>query len=479
MTWFVIIAAVMTAMALAWVVPPLLRRRGHGGMVSRQGSNLAVLRDQLAELDADLRNGTIAPEQHARARGELERRTLEDATVDPQAGGGEKAGGRAAAVLVGILIPSLALLLYLLTGNPDGLEPAGIHGDAAATPAQVEQMVSRLAARLEASPDDPNGWSLLGRSYYAMGRYAEAVKAYARAVQLNSEDAGLYADYADALAMSLGRRVDDQVLLLVNQALKIDPDHLKALVMGASAAFDRQDYKTALTYLERLQRQVPPDTQLGRMVAERAEEVRARAGGKTEAPVAGKTEGTCPGQDWSACRRSGVRTDDQGARRSEPCAGGESRCHGHCVHSGPRAPGPAHAARGDAAPGKGSSLRIHAGGRTGDVAGNEALEVQRGGHRRARIEERQCDPPKRRSAGRHRQRQAWGEQRQRCNRYGRSLMPASVTSEPENGNSATEDTENTERFKDLNRHAARTRLVRHSKHLATLIFLCELCDLCG
>jgi cytochrome c-type biogenesis protein CcmH len=295
-TWFVIIAAVMTAVALAWVVPPLLRRRGHGGMVSRQGSNLAVLRDQLAELDADLRNGTIAPEQHARARGELERRTLEDATVDPQAGGGEKAGGRAAAVLVGILIPSLALLLYLLTGNPDGLEPAGIHGDAAATPAQVEQMVSRLAARLEASPEDPNGWSLLGRSYYAMGRYAEAVKAYARAVQLNSEDAGLYADYADALAMSLGRRVDDQVLLLVNQALKIDPDHLKALVMGASAAFDRQDYKTALTYLERLQRHVPPDTQLGRMVTERAEEVRARAGGKTEAPAGGKTETSATGK---------------------------------------------------------------------------------------------------------------------------------------------------------------------------------------
>lgn len=292
MTWFVIIAAVMTVVALAWVVPPLLRRREHGSGVSRQVSNLAVLRDQLAELDADRRNGTITPEQHARARVELERRTLEDATGDPQEGGGEKAGGRAAAVLVGILIPSLALLLYLLTGNPDALAPRGIHGDAAVTPAQVEQMVSRLAARLDANPDDPNGWSLLGRSYYAMGRYAEAVKAYARAVQLNSEDAGLYADYADALAMSHGRRMDDQVLVLVNQALKINPDHLKALVMAGSAAFDRQDYKGALAYLERLQRQVPPDTQLARMVAERVEEARARVAGKTEAPAAAPAGGT-------------------------------------------------------------------------------------------------------------------------------------------------------------------------------------------
>ena len=158
------------------------------------------------------RNGTITPEQHARARVELERRTLEDATGDPQEGGGEKAGGRAAAVLVGILIPSLALLLYLLTGNPDALAPRDIHGDAAVTPAQVEQMVSRLAARLDANPDDPNGWALLGRSYYAMGRYAEALRP-TRGRSSSLRMPGCNADVRHALAMSHGRRMDDQVLV--------------------------------------------------------------------------------------------------------------------------------------------------------------------------------------------------------------------------------------------------------------------------
>jgi cytochrome c-type biogenesis protein CcmH len=282
--WFAIIAVVMTAAALAWVLPPLLRRRGRGE-VSRQVSNLAILRDQLAELDADLRNGTLSPEQHARARVEIERRTLEEVAGEAPATG-RKAGGHAAAIVVGILMPLLAFFLYLATGAPDALSPQGLHGNGAISPAEVEQMVSRLAARLEANPDDPKGWSLLGRSYYAMGRYPEAVKAYARAVKLTSDDAGLYADYADALAMSQERRTDDQVLKLVNQALKIDPDHIKALVMAASIAFDRQDYQAALGYLERLQRHVPPDTQLGRMVAERADEVRARVSGKTAAPAA-------------------------------------------------------------------------------------------------------------------------------------------------------------------------------------------------
>jgi cytochrome c-type biogenesis protein CcmH len=285
-TWFVIISAAMTVGALAWLLPPLLRRRRQDAGVARASSNLAVLRDQLAELDADLANGTLALDQHARARAELERRVLEEATGDPQVGAGFTPGRRWSALVVGVLVPLFALLLYLQTGNPDALAPGDTHGDASVTPEQIEQMVTRLAARLEANPDDANGWKMLGRSSYALGRFGESVKAYARAAQLSSDDAGLYADYADALAMSQGRRIDDQVLVLINQALKINPDHLKALALAGSAAYDRQDYPAAVTYLERMQRQIPPDTPVGRLIAERAEDARERAGGKIAAQPA-------------------------------------------------------------------------------------------------------------------------------------------------------------------------------------------------
>ena len=112
------------------------------------------------------------------------------------------------------------------------------------------------------------------------------MKAFDRAVKLQVEDAGLYADYADALAMSQDRRLDDKVLALVERALKLDPEHPKALIMAATAALQRKDYRAAVGYLERLQRVAPPDSELARFVGERLQEARAEAGSKGDEKVA-------------------------------------------------------------------------------------------------------------------------------------------------------------------------------------------------
>ena len=67
MTAFVVLGALLVAVALLFVVPPLLRR-GSGPGTTRDAVNVAVYRDQLRELDADLRAGTLARDQHERAR---------------------------------------------------------------------------------------------------------------------------------------------------------------------------------------------------------------------------------------------------------------------------------------------------------------------------------------------------------------------------------------------------------------------------
>jgi tetratricopeptide (TPR) repeat protein len=76
-----------------------------------------------------------------------------------------------------------------------------------------------------------------------MGRFSDSAAAFEKAVNLQVEDATLYADYADALAMSQDRRVDDKVLALVGRALKLDPDHPKALIIAGTAALQRKDYR--------------------------------------------------------------------------------------------------------------------------------------------------------------------------------------------------------------------------------------------
>ena len=280
----------MIAGALAWVLPPLLRRRPQEEGIPRRQSNLAVLRDQQAELEAELERGAITREHYERAKGELERRVLEE-VEEPSARNRGAPDGRWVAGIVGAVIPLAAAVLYFQIGSPEAMSPGAAsagaeHGGPAATPQQVEQMVGRLAAKLQAQPDDPEGWYLLGRSYYVMGRFSESVAAYERAVKLQVEEPGLFADYADALAMSQDRRLDDKVLALVDRALKLDADHPKALIMAATAAFQRKDYRAAVGYLERLERVAPPGSDLARMVAERLQEARAEAGLKGDVKVA-------------------------------------------------------------------------------------------------------------------------------------------------------------------------------------------------
>ena len=293
MSWFIAIAAVMIAGALAWVLPPLVRRRAQDQGIPRQQTNLAVLRDQQAELDAELARGALTPEHYERARAELERRVLEEVEAAP-ASASTPPDGRWVAGIVGAVIPLAAAVLYFQIGSPEAMRPGGFdresHGAPGATPQQVEQMVGRLAARLEANPDDPEGWYMLGRSYYVMGRFAESVKAFDRAVKLQVDDPNLYADYADALAMSQDRRLDEKVLALVDRALKADPEHPKALIMASTAALQRKDYRAAVGYLERLERVAPAGSELSRMVGERLQEARGEAGIKGDVKLAAQAD---------------------------------------------------------------------------------------------------------------------------------------------------------------------------------------------
>jgi cytochrome c-type biogenesis protein CcmH len=295
-TWFIAIAGCMTLAALAWILRPLLRRRPATQGVARDQANLALLRDQLAESEAELARGAIAPEQHLRTRADIERRVLEEAMVGSSASD-ERPAKRGIAVAIAIVIPLAAWLAYLQLGNPGALregrqELAG-HGENAVTP-EVEQMVGRLAARLETTPDDADGWALLARSYSTLERFPQAVAAYARAIKLRTDDAALYADYADALAMTREPRFDKDVLALIGRALKIDPDHPKALLLAATAAADRRDFGGAANHLEHLQKQLPPDSDFARMVGQRLAEARAQGAPAKSAPAAQPTAKSAP-----------------------------------------------------------------------------------------------------------------------------------------------------------------------------------------
>src|SRR4051812_21549246 len=294
MMQFIVIAILMALTALAWVLPALLRRRTGAATVQQRASNLAILQDQLAELEQDLKAGTLPQQQYQQARQDLERRALEETRDSAPLAAAAPAPAQWTAVALTLLLPLCAAGLYWQFGTPEGLTQAAANhsGTGKVTQQDVEAMVSKLAARLEQNQDDAKGWAMLGRSYLYMRRPADAVAAYERAVSLQKNDADLLADYADALALAQDKRIEGKPLQLIERALKIDPTQWKALAMAGSEAFNRKDYKTAVAYWERLEQRAEPGSDFAREVASNIQQARELGGLKvsTKAIPAPKVE---------------------------------------------------------------------------------------------------------------------------------------------------------------------------------------------
>jgi cytochrome c-type biogenesis protein CcmH len=282
MTLFWAIFAALATLALALVLRPLLARGAVPG-VSRREANITVYRDQRRELDADLAAGKLAPAEHEKARAELEARLLEDVDAAAEATPRPR-GGRRTAVLVGIGLPVAALAVYLAVGSPGALSPQADPG--AVTAEQVDDMVGRLAARLRESPDDVDGWKMLGRSYAVLGRFGEAVDAYAKAAAREPRDAALLADFADALAMTRGQSLQGEPEQLVLRALEIDPQNLKALALAGTAAFERKAFAAAADFWQRMLPLVPPGSEDAQAIRDNVAQATQLAGGQPPAPRA-------------------------------------------------------------------------------------------------------------------------------------------------------------------------------------------------
>jgi cytochrome c-type biogenesis protein CcmH len=287
---FWVICAGFILLALAFVLPTALQRsdKSNNKDDERKQANIAVYRDQLAELEADLKNGIIGQEQYAQDREEIERRLLEDTAsgkVETKAVT-VNANTRSTAYALGIALPIVAIIFYLNVGNPKSITgevaapPTAPNASGARSQEQIEANVAALARRLQTNPSDAQGWTMLARSYNSMERFSEAAGAYAKATELTPNDADLWAEYAFATAMASGRSLEGRPQELIAQALKVNPENPKALQLAGSAAFQAKDYKKAVSYWERVLKQVPPDSEVGQEIASRINEAKTLAASK-------------------------------------------------------------------------------------------------------------------------------------------------------------------------------------------------------
>ncbi|HXN16292.1 MAG TPA: c-type cytochrome biogenesis protein CcmI [Usitatibacter sp.] len=250
---FWLLATLMTLVALAFVLVPLLRSRARSAP-SIDEANLEVLRAERAAIEADIANGLLPAEAREEALADL----IERAQADLGAAGAPAPTQSprkpwATAAIVAVALPVAAFGLYLALGVPAASDPKRFaRAETGLDDEKIVAMVEALARKVKERPDDRQGWMLLARSMAALGRFEESAQAFARLEKLMPGDPQVLTDYADALGMAQGRTLAGRPYELVKQALAIDPRHKKALALAGTAALDAGDFAAALGHWQAL-----------------------------------------------------------------------------------------------------------------------------------------------------------------------------------------------------------------------------------
>jgi cytochrome c-type biogenesis protein CcmH len=268
MTLFACLAALLVVAVTARLLLPLLRAShtaaNRSGVANdRREANLAIFRDQLADLEREHQEHLLSDADLEQSKRELQRRLLEDVESEgiTSAVNSGSPASRSTAIALFIVLPLAAAAGYALLGNPRALDPMQTQPQARVTPEQVEAMVGKLAAKLQQNPDDANGWVMLARSYKTLGRFPEAADAYSHAGTIVDKDAVLLADYAEILAQINNGNLQGKPSELLARALKLDPDEPQALLLAGAAASDRRDFAAAAGHWSRLLSLLDPDSE--------------------------------------------------------------------------------------------------------------------------------------------------------------------------------------------------------------------------
>ena len=292
MTTFYLVAATLVVVALALLLRPWWRANRRitsadsGDTASHNSSpvlNAAIHRDRLGELERDRSNGTLSGDDLAEAREELQRQLLEDtaATEVVVADGFSRRSG----IAIAILLPLIAVAMYALLGSPAAVLPAAMQTQRAA--ADMEHVVTKLAAKMEQNPNNPEGWAMLARSYTSLGRLDDAERAFARIGPALNNSAELLAELAEVLVQK-NRGFDARSRELIQQALRLEPGNMLALFMGGSDSFDSGRYAEAIARWEKLLPQLEPGSEDARMVESSIAKARERSGDARPAASKGK-----------------------------------------------------------------------------------------------------------------------------------------------------------------------------------------------
>jgi len=272
--WFVL--ALMTAAAIFAVLWPLARR----GQDLRSGTDAAVYRDQLDEIERDRAAGRLADSEAAAAQAEVARRLIAatDApamALDPPPAAMAISGRRAVAVAALVALPLGTVTLYLTLGSPwlpD--QPLATRLVAARESESIERLIAQVEAHLERNPEDGRGWEVIAPVYLRLGRFQDAVTARRNGLRLNGETPERHAAFGEALVYAGNGVVTAEAKAAFERAVALDHGDVKArYFLGLAAEQDGDRARAVVIWRGMLAGAAPdaPWTELVRRALNRVE----------------------------------------------------------------------------------------------------------------------------------------------------------------------------------------------------------------
>jgi len=309
---FWIFAFLLVLLALAFLLPPLWRKSGTI-IDDRRDQNILIAKQQLSELEVEYKDGRIEAETYQISKQELEESLysdLEDAEDIRQ--GNQKTvakSSRLALLMVAILLPVFSFATYLKYGNQAGIEEssrglqqAGTNGG---TPQMsIDEMVTKLENRLKKEPNNLTGWMMMGRTYAALNRFSDSVKAYEKANELSPNDPKIMLPLAAAIASSKQGNLQGRPEELILAALKKDPENIMGVWLAGMAAKQRNDTATAVKYWKQAEAKLDPASpdrqELRKLIAENGGKLDPLPAGTATKPTAQAQQPAQPVQQPAA-----------------------------------------------------------------------------------------------------------------------------------------------------------------------------------
>ncbi|MDH0617906.1 c-type cytochrome biogenesis protein CcmI [Pseudomonas fulva] len=252
MTEFWLSAGLLLLAALSFLLIPILRGHRRQQEQDRTALNVALYQERIDALAAQQASGVLDDLQLSQGRDEAARELLADTEGAEPAR--QRQLGKALPLLAAVLVPLLALGLYLHFGAADKV---ALTQEFAQAPKSMEEMTARLERVVQAQPDSAEAVYFLGRAYMAEQRPAEAARTFERAVAMAGRQPELLGQWAQALYFAADKRWSAQLQALTDEALKADPNEVTSLGLRGIAAFEGERYQEAIAYWKRLLAQLP------------------------------------------------------------------------------------------------------------------------------------------------------------------------------------------------------------------------------